>query len=142
MFESINEAYKKAKHELEDNQFILESVLGVEEVIPGSEEEMDDTVDVDSVPADVYKKIDQSIDNMINNGEYDDTEIDEMVDDDIDDEEIDIVITEAAGSWLNEGNDCECEKKDKDDDDSDDDEEEEDEDEEDMEDLDESATVL
>lgn len=130
MFDSINRSFSKEKADRKNHEFIMESVLDTEEVLPGSEDEMDDEVDVDSVPTDVYKKIDKSLDDMIQNGEYDDTEVEEMVDDDIPDEEIEAVITEAVEEWESEEEDDDESEEDEDleDEEDDDDDEEEDDD--------------
>ena len=50
MLKSINEEFNRAKQNVADDAFILEAVLDTEEVLPGSEEEIDDVVDADSVP--------------------------------------------------------------------------------------------
>lgn len=107
MFDSINAAFNGAKNDIAEHNFIVESVLDVEEVLPGSEEEMDDEVDVDSVPDDVYAKIDKVIDKYVSSDKYDDTEAEEYVDDDeyddtdIPDEEINAIVTEAVSLWEN-----------------------------------------
>ena len=106
MFGEINRRFNKAKKNEEENRFIIESTLEVEEVLPGSEDEFDDEVDVDSVPEDVYKEIDKKLDELISKGDYDDEEIEEMVDedDDLDDDDFDIkveeVIDEAVNRWI------------------------------------------
>lgn len=121
MFDSINAAFNHAKNDIAEHNFIVESVLDVEEVLPGSEEEMDDEVDVDSVPDDVYAKIDKVIDKYVSSDKYDDTEAEELVDDDdyedvdVSDEEINAIVSEAVSLWESS-----------DEDDSDDDEESED----------------
>lgn len=125
MFAAINAQFNAQKSQAKDDQFIMESVLDVEEVLPGSEEEIDDEIDVDSVPNDVYQKVDKALDDMISSGEYDDTEAEELVDDDdLDDmedsPEIEAIITEAVALW--ESSECEEE----DDEECDDDEEEDD----------------
>lgn len=118
MFDSINAAFNHAKDDIAEHNFIVESVLDVEEVLPGSEEEMDDEVDVDSVPDDVYAKIDKVIDKYVSSDKYDDTEAEELVDDDdyedvdVSDEEINAIVSEAVSLWESS-----------DEDDSDDDEE-------------------
>lgn len=108
VFGSINSQFDKARRDRAENEFIVESVMGVEEVLPGSESEMEDIVDVDSVPDDVYKKIDAELDKIVGDPEYDDTEAEELVDDDddIDDNEIDAVINEAVGEWLEQDESC------------------------------------
>lgn len=109
MFDSINAAFNGAKNDIAEHNFIVESVLDVEEVLPGSEEEMDDEVDVDSVPDDVYAKIDKVIDKYVTSDKYDDTEAEEYVDEDdyedvdIPDEEINAIVTEAVSLWENGG---------------------------------------
>ena len=106
MFGEINRRFNKAKRDAEENRFIIESTLEVEEVLPGSEDEFDDEVDVDSVPEDVYKEIDKKLDELISKGDYDDEEIEEMVDedDDLDDDDFDIkveeVVNEAVNRWI------------------------------------------
>lgn len=105
MFDSINAAFNRAKNDIAEHNFIVESVLDVEEVLPGSEEEMDDEVDVDSVPDDVYAKIDKVIDKYVSSDKYDDTEAEELVDDDdyedvdVSDEEINAIVSEAVSLW-------------------------------------------
>lgn len=130
MFDSINAAFNRAKNDIAEHNFIVESVLDVEEVLPGSEEEMDDEVDVDSVPDDVYAKIDKVIDKYVSSDKYDDTEAEELVDDDdyedvdVSDEEINAIVSEAVSLW--EG--CDEDDCDDDDDEKDDDEKEKSED--------------
>lgn len=130
MFDSINAAFNRAKNDIAEHNFIVESVLDVEEVLPGSEEEMDDEVDVDSVPDDVYAKIDKVIDKYVSSDKYDDTEAEELVDDDdyedvdVSDEEINAIVSEAVSLWES----CDEDDCDDDDDEEDDDEKEESED--------------
>lgn len=102
MFAAINEQFNKKKRNASEDEEIVESVLGVDEVLPGSEDEMDDQVDADSVPDDVVNKIDAELEKIVSAPDYDDTEADEMIDDeddDFSDEEIDAVITEACNAW-------------------------------------------
>lgn len=103
MFGEINRRFNKAKKNEEENRFIIESTLEVEEVLPGSEDEFDDEVDVDSVPEDVYREIDKKLDELISKGDYDDEEIEEMVDedDDFDDDDFDIKVEEAIDEAVN-----------------------------------------
>lgn len=125
MFDSINAAFNRAKNDIAEHNFIVESVLDVEEVLPGSEEEMDDEVDVDSVPDDVYAKIDKVIDKYVSSDKYDDTEAEELVDDDdyedvdVSDEEINAIVSEAVSLWES------CDEDDSDDDDDEEDDEKE-----------------
>lgn len=109
MLESVNRRFMGERRRKTDNDFILEAALDVEEVIPGSDDEVNDIVDPDSVPDDVYKKIDKALDDIIDKDDYDDADAAELVDDDVDDDDesdsivIDDIITEQAGAWL----DCE-----------------------------------
>lgn len=103
MFGEINRRFNKAKRDAEEHRFIVESTLEVEEVLPGSEDEYDDEIDVDSVPEDVYKEIDKKLDELISKGDYDDEEIEEMMDDDddVDDDEFDIKVEEVVNEGIN-----------------------------------------
>ena len=84
MFEAINEQFSRQKRAATEDEFIAESVLDVDEVLPGSEDEMDDQVDSDSVPDDVINKIDAELEKMVSAPDYVDTEAEELVDDDDD----------------------------------------------------------
>lgn len=102
MLEAINKQYNDEKKNASEEQLIIESVLEVEDVVPGSEEEMDDVVDVDSVPDDVYTKVDQALDKLISDKDYDDVEADELLDDDMDEDEVsdadlEAIMDEAVG---------------------------------------------
>lgn len=108
MIASINREYRSRIHGLAEDAFILESVLSVEEVLPGSDEEMEDIIDVDSVPADKYAALDQMLDKIVDSPDYDDSEADELADDDfdeneVDDSELDAIMESACGEWLDEG---------------------------------------
>lgn len=106
MFSSINKGIIAAKRSAADHALINEAVLDVDEdIIPGSEEELDDVVDPDSVPDEVYQHLDKELDKMIAKDGYDDADAEELVDDDVDEDElsdgeIDAVISEACGSWI------------------------------------------
>lgn len=113
MFKTINDEFNHALKNKAANKFIVESVLAAEEVLPGSEEEMEDVTDVDSIPDDVYKKLDSELDKIVNDPKYDDTEAEELLDDDdydedndtgIDDSELDAIVNEAADSWYDDEN--------------------------------------
>lgn len=106
MFNTINRRFRAEKLSLKDRHTILEGVLGVEEVLPGSDEEMENNVDVDSVPEDAYKKLDAALDKIVEDPNYDDSEADELASDDFDedevsDEELDAIIDETCSSWVN-----------------------------------------
>ena len=102
MFGEINRRFNKLKQSALAHSFIVESVLDVEEVLPGSEDEFDDEIDVDSVPEEVYTEIDKKLDELISKGDYDDEEIEEMMDDDdVDDDDFDIKVEEAVDESVN-----------------------------------------
>lgn len=106
MFNTINSKFRAEKLALKDRKTILEAVLDVEEVLPGSEEEVEDSIDIDSVPDDAYKRLDAELDKIVSSPDYDDTEVEEMADedfdeDDIDDDELDAIVNETCGAWLN-----------------------------------------
>lgn len=102
MLGAINDRFNAKKNRIREDHFIGEAAMEVEEILPGSEDEMDDLVDSDSVPDNVYNKIDAALDKLIDDPEYDDTEVEELVDDDgtgdtgISDAEIDAVLDECA----------------------------------------------
>lgn len=89
MFGSINSQFEAAKRGRAANAAILESVMGVDEVLPGSDEEMEDVVDIGSVPDSAYKKVDAMLDKLVEDPKYDDTEVEELMDGEIDENEID-----------------------------------------------------
>ena len=102
MLQGVNNAFNSAKRAAREDKFILESVLGEDDILNEMDDDMDDIVDVDSVPTEVMSKVDAALDKIIGNG-IDDEEIDEMLDDDIEDEDsIDIAITEACGAWYDD----------------------------------------
>ena len=102
MLQGVNNAFNSAKRAAREDQFILESVLGEDDILNEMDDDMDDIVDVDSAPTEVMSKVDAALDKIIGNG-IDDEEIDEMLDDDIEDEDsIDIAITEACGAWYDD----------------------------------------
>ena len=50
MFNTINRKINAAKRAKKDREFILEAALEIDDVIPGSDAELEDAIDVDSVP--------------------------------------------------------------------------------------------
>lgn len=107
MLSGVNKQYNAELADARNNKFIIESVLGVDEVLPGSDEELNDVIDTDSIPADVYKAIDKKMDELIGDNGIDDQEIEELIDedDDLDDEqfsELDALISEAANAWFDD----------------------------------------
>lgn len=108
MFSSVTKAYNAARKKWADNKFIVEAVVDVDEVLPGSDEEIDDQIDTDSVPDEAYRKIDAELDKLVSSPDYDDTEIEEMSDDDdeydeseVDDAELDAIVDEACDQYWN-----------------------------------------
>ena len=100
MLGKINDAFNAKKAAAANDRFIAEAAMDVEEILPGSDEEMEDLVDTDSVPDEVYRKVDAALEKLISDEKYDDTEVEELIDDDdVDDSEnpeIDAIITDAA----------------------------------------------
>lgn len=107
MLSGVNAQYRNKLANTKNNAFIVESVLDVDEVMPGSDEELDDLIDVESIPPEVYEKVDQALDKLIGDDGIDDDEIEELIDDDddLDDEafeELDAVINEASNAWYDD----------------------------------------
>lgn len=104
MFSAINRQFNESKRKIRDDQLIMESVLEVEEVLPGSDEDIDDVLDSDSISKEVYDKVDAMLDKLVSASDYDDVEAEELLDDgdddDITDEELDAIITEAVDGDL------------------------------------------
>ena len=119
MFGRINRMYLDRKQSIRDRRFINETAAEMADPIPGDEGDegdLDELIDVDSIPEEYYNKIDRALDKIVNDEDYDDTELEEMLDDgvsgdteeiDIDDDtalvpegEIEKVVTEAAAGWL------------------------------------------
>lgn len=107
MLSGVNKKYQGELADAKNNKFIVESVLGVDEVLPGSDEELDDLIDTESIPAEVYNKLDKELDKLIGDDGIDDQEIEELIDDDddLDDEQFDelnAMINECAGVWYDD----------------------------------------
>ena len=109
MFSSVNKAYEQARRDRKNDKFIGESVMDVDEVLPGSDDEIDDMIDTDSVPDEAYKKLDAELDRLVSDPNYDDTEAEEMADgddefdeDDIDDADLEAVIDECVAAMPDE----------------------------------------
>lgn len=106
MLGDINQKFNEEKRRAAEDQFIGEAAMEVEEVIPGSEEEIDEVIDADSVPDETYKKVDKALDDLLSKEGYDDTEVEELVDgegetaevdeNEITDEELDRIVNEAC----------------------------------------------
>lgn len=106
MLGDINSRFNRAKNNQRAHDAIVESIVAVEEVLPGSEQEFEDITDVDSVPADVYKKVDKILDDIVGKEDYDDTEAEELVDDpdedEISDADLDAILSENCGAWYDD----------------------------------------
>lgn len=110
MFSTVNKAFELARRNRKNNQLIAESVLDVDEVIPGSDDEIDDMIDTDSVPDEAYKKLDAELEKLISDPKYDDTEAEEMADgddddfdeDDVDEEALEVALTECVNAMPDE----------------------------------------
>ncbi len=108
MLGTVNSKYNSGIRDAKEDRFILESVLDVEEVLPGSDEELDDIIDTESIPADVYARVNKAIDGIIGDGDIGDDEIEDLLDDDGEDDEdpryaeLDAVISEAANAWYDD----------------------------------------
>lgn len=85
MFSSINKEYNKERNKLADDQIILESVVGTD-VMPMSDEEDDEIVDADSIPEAQLNKAMKHIDELIDKEDFDDLEIEDLIDEDFDEE--------------------------------------------------------
>lgn len=90
MFEYYNSKYREEKRRGKDDLFILETVMG-EDAELGEDEE--DLLDTESIPPEAMTRIDKELDRIIASDEYDDSEIDELIEDD---DEIDEVLDEAC----------------------------------------------
>lgn len=76
---------------------ILESV-SIDETIMEDDEE--DIVDPDSIPKDVVKKIDAQLDSIITSSDYDDTDLEAMIDEDDTDVEVASTIQECVNNFM------------------------------------------
>ena len=90
MFDFYSSKYRPEKQKNSDLQFIFESVLEEDPMDP--EADIDDTIDTDSIPPEVMSKINKEIDRLISDKDYDDSEIDELLDED----DLEEVINEAC----------------------------------------------
>ena len=115
MLGEINTAFNSARANKRNDQFIIESVLCeadelvVQSVIPGSDEELDDVIDVDSISDADYQKLDRAMEEIIGEG-LDDDEIDELLDGDDEDDmderfnALNALIEETANLWYDDEN--------------------------------------
>lgn len=124
MFESINKRFYSERNRAKDDEMIVESVVEDEALIEDDDD--DDIVDSDSLPAEIVTEVDKALDKVVERPDFDDVEVEELLDDDDDDDEsINATIDECAQALV-EGKTClnekGCKDKDKNDDDDDDDE--------------------
>lgn len=97
---------KKVAYE-KDLRFIVESVLGDEELDPD-----EDGVDVESIPMSIVQQANAALDAIVSKDDYDDTDIEDMLDDD-DDDEIDLIVESAITDmdfYVNEAVDAKLQK--------------------------------
>lgn len=80
MFASVNEKYKALKAEEANNRFIVESVVG-DETVPFIDDEDEAIVDSDSVDEKAVDDVDKILDKLVNDENYDDEDIDDLLDD-------------------------------------------------------------
>lgn len=87
----LSDLYNKEISRQKDMEFIAESVI----LEPIADPE-DDEVDVDAVPQSAIDKANDALDQIVSKEDYDDTDLQELMDDeDDDDSELGVIITEA-----------------------------------------------
>lgn len=87
----LSDLYNKEISRQKDMEFIAESVI----LEPINDPE-DDEVDVDAVPQSAIDKANDALDQIVSKEDYDDTDLQELMDDEDDDEsELGVIITEA-----------------------------------------------
>lgn len=90
----LSDLYNQEVSFEKDMKFIAESVI--EDPIENPE---DDDVDVDAVPQSAIDQANEFLDKMVSRDDYDDTDLEDLMDDDDDDDlddEENIIITEAS----------------------------------------------
>ena len=87
----LSDLYNKEVSRQKDMEFIAESVI-LEPIVDPEEDE----VDVDAVPQSAIDKANDALDQIVSKEDYDDTDLQELMDDEDDDEsELGVIITEA-----------------------------------------------
>lgn len=87
----LSDLYNKEVSRQKDMEFIAESVI-LEPIVDPE----DDEVDVDAVPQSAIDKANDALDQIVSKEDYDDTDLQELMDDEDDDEsELGVIITEA-----------------------------------------------
>lgn len=98
MFDVLNEKYQKAISDAEDEKLIMEAITGSDidsvNTDPSVEQAAEDEVDIYSVPRKDLDKLDKFADKLVSSADYDDDDLDDLLDNDYDDDEI--VVAEAA----------------------------------------------
>lgn len=113
MFSEINKKIHAEKAHASELRFIMEASMEIEDVLPGSDQEIEDVIDVDSVPDNAMSELDKVLDKIVDDPNYDDTEISDMIngDDDgdesgvdISEDEIEAALNEAVVAWTDDEN--------------------------------------
>lgn len=87
----LSDLYNDEIKRQKDMAFIAESVI-LEPIVDPE----DDEVDVDAVPQSAIDKANDALDQIVSKEDYDDTDLQELMDDEDDDEsELGVIITEA-----------------------------------------------
>ena len=98
MFDVLNEKYQKAISDAEDEKLIMEAITGSDidsvNTDPSVEQAAEEEVDIYSVPRKDLDKLDKFADKLVSSADYDDDDLDDLLDNDYDDDEI--VVAEAA----------------------------------------------
>ena len=92
MFSTLNEKYQKTISDAEDEKLIMEAITG-SDMDPSIEAAAEDEVDVYSVPRKDLDKLDKFADKLVSSSDYDDEDLDDLLDDGYDDA---IVVAEAS----------------------------------------------
>lgn len=100
MFDIVSERYQRALADAEDEKFIMEDVTGnpVDVMDPdeaAGEASAENEVDVYSVPKKDLDKMDKLAEKLVSASDYDDEDLDELIDDNYGDD--DIVVAETVG---------------------------------------------
>lgn len=92
MFSTLNEKYQKTISDTEDEKLIMEAITG-SDMDPSIEAAAEDEVDVYSVPRKDLDKLDKFADKLVSSSDYDDEDLDDLLDDGYEDA---IVVAEAS----------------------------------------------
>ena len=92
MFSALNEKYQKSISDIEDEKLIMEAITG-SDMDPSIEAAAEDEVDVYSVPRKDLDKLDKFADKLVSSADYDDDDLDDLLDDGYEDA---IIVAEAS----------------------------------------------